>query len=154
MHWILDGYNVLYAINLMGGRNSLEITRHKLIAISEKFQSTKNVFLTIVFDGVESERPESYSSVERGNFRIIFSNGQRNADGVILQCLTKNNEKVTVVTADMLLRDAVIRKGGNVMSPENFYREFSDLEKHSDHIIGRVQASVQKGFNCPFKDFL
>ncbi len=137
----------------MGGRNSLEVTRHKLIAISEKFQSTKNVFLTLVFDGVESEKTESCSSVEQGNFRIIFSNGKRNADGVILQCLTKSNEWVTVVTADMLLRDAVIRKGGNVMSPENFYREFLDLEKHSDHIIHRLHESAQKGFNCPFKDF-
>ncbi|MDR1665862.1 MAG: NYN domain-containing protein [Puniceicoccales bacterium] len=127
-HWILDGYNILYSKIPEGPKGSLEFMRHRLMAMAEKFWEKKGFPLTLVFDGTADGSPES--SRWGPGVRVIFSRGNLNADGVILQLLSKDNRRVTVVTADLLLRDAVVRRGGNVMSPENFYREFRFLEQN------------------------
>jgi predicted RNA-binding protein with PIN domain len=151
-HWIFDGYNVMYALGYVrnDGPSNWEMARRAFVALAEKVQLSRGVRVTVVFDNLQGDRRDE---VEEGNenFRVCFSDGKTNADNVIAE-MTQSSRTV-VVTADCLLRAAVVEKGGIAVSPENFLREYADLARDENRRIDQLYRRNSKRFYTPFADF-
>ncbi len=147
--WILDGYNVMYAWQQLPSFQSLELTRDRFIHGVSQWQALGDQQLTIVFD---SQRAETSLQEEYRGLQILYSSSGANADGMIMnlirQTLPSLRRSLTVVTKDLLLRDAIFSYGCIVLSPEAFWQEFHRVRSQ---VVSR-QAKL-KPFYRPFEDF-
>lgn len=108
-HWILDGYNVMYAWD--GGANGpLQKRRLALLDALSEFVSVDGSTMTIVFDG----RPGGGGSAERhDDITVVWSRKGLSADGEIERMVRKPIPKDScVVTSDRMERLMV--EGANV----------------------------------------
>lgn len=153
-HWILDGYNVMYALGYVhDGSSGWESARKAFVNLAEKFQLCRGVRVTVVFDNLRWDHRGGMWK-ERESFRVCFSDGKTNADHVISEMAHGTQASRTiVVTADLLLRAAVVEKGGISVSPENFLSEFRDIVRHESRIIHQLYNRNSKNFYTPFADF-
>lgn len=100
---IVDGYNVVHADSRLSrlARSDLEAARRELIRRLSRYLESKNVLLTVVFDGhggitdVEVEIP--------GRLQVMYSPSEQTADELILEILeaAANPREYVVVTSDM-----------------------------------------------------
>jgi predicted RNA-binding protein with PIN domain len=100
---VLDGYNLIYADPELKqiSKSSLESARRRLVNRLTGYLQTKNVQLTVVFDGhggitdVAVEIP--------GRLQLLYSPAGQTADDVILEILesSTNPREFVVVTSDM-----------------------------------------------------
>jgi predicted RNA-binding protein with PIN domain len=100
---IVDGYNVIHADpelkRAVGG--DLQSARRKLVRWLKRYLESKNVRLTVVFDGrggitdVDVEIP--------GRLQVLYSAAGQTADALILDILedSPNPREYVVVTSDM-----------------------------------------------------
>jgi len=101
--FIVDGYNVIHADPQLKRilRSDLEAARRRLVRRLTLYLETKNVSLTVVFDGhggitdVEVEIP--------GRLQLMYSPTGQSADDLILEILesSTNPREYVVVTSDM-----------------------------------------------------
>lgn len=100
---IVDGYNVIHADPKLKRvvRSDLEAARKRLVKRLTRYLESKNVCLTVVFDGhggitdVEVEIP--------GRLQLMYSPTGQTADDLILEILdsSANPREYVVVTSDM-----------------------------------------------------
>lgn len=104
MHYILDGYNLLF--RLIKNREDLEKSRKNFIFDIEKKAALLNLDITLVFDG--RFQSEERSRTHYKNLEIIYSSHGETADELILSELAacENKRGEIVVTSD---RDLSIR---------------------------------------------
>jgi predicted RNA-binding protein with PIN domain len=99
MHYIIDGYNLLFATHLC--EQSLEAQREELIQeICEKSEE-KNLSITVVFDAHHQQGEASFRKHDQIN--IIFTAKSQTADEFILHLLETTTDKlhhITVVSSD------------------------------------------------------
>ena len=148
IRWILDGYNVMYALRFLPTDETLELARDRFVAWVCGFASIGN--LTIVFDARGSHEGESECP---SAVRVIYGTEPMDADGTILALIrqTKPSERsrLTVVTRDLLLRDRIFSYGSMVVSPEAFWSEYQRRIQTERGETSREHRS----FYRPFKDF-
>ena len=148
IRWILDGYNVMYALRFLPTEGTLELARDRFMAWVHGFASLGDI--TIVFDarGSHERENECPSAV-----RVIYGTEPMDADGTILTLIrqTKPSERsrLTVVTRDLLLRDRIFSYGSVVISPEAFWSEYQRRIQAGQREILRRAGH----FYRPFKDF-
>ena len=148
IRWILDGYNVMYALRLLPTEGTLELARDRFVTWVRGFVSIGD--LTIVFDARGSHEGESecFSAV-----RVIYGTEPMDADGTILTLIRKTKpserSRLTVVTRDLLLRDRIFSYGSVVISPEAFWSEYQRRSQAEQSETSRGT----KHFYRPFKDF-
>ena len=148
IRWILDGYNVMYALRFLPTEETLELARDRFMAQVRGLASFGDI--TVVFDARGSHEGESECP---SSVRVIYGTKPLDADGTILALIrqTKPSERsrLTVVTRDLLLRDRIFSYGSVVISPEAFWSEY---QRRSQVEQGETSRGT-KHFYRPFKDF-
>jgi predicted RNA-binding protein with PIN domain len=98
MHYIIDGYNLLFQGAFIGSKQSLENARTILIHNLDHFAQTLSLSITVIFDA-----PFQCEDLRRGHFNtleIIFTSKGQTADEYIVEYVQSRNEKMVVVTSD------------------------------------------------------
>ena len=152
-HWVLDGYNVMHALNFIKDGLPFEIAREQFISWVCPFQALGDKHVTIVFDdNVHAPGPHEIHS----RIRVIYSPTGFNADGTILSIIRQlqpsQRRYLVAVTRDMMLREAIISYGCMVVSPEHFADEFRAYRVHSDFKTKDIKSNKPFSYQ-PFKEF-
>lgn len=118
MHYIIDGYNLLFRILTVG--SDLAEKRGAFIENLNKKIQTVQIDVTIVFDSgyqIDASTKSHYKHLE-----IQFTSKGITADDWIIDCVkySKNPEKELVVTSDKELGHKIRKEGGKTTSVEDF----------------------------------
>lgn len=134
MHYLVDGYNLLFKGAWSHTSPNLEQARSALIQELDKHASLLNLHLTIVFDApLQSEelRRGHYNSLE-----IIFTAKGQTADDYLHDFVAHQQNKVVVVTSDKTLARKVKSLGAYVEGVRDF---LSHLRKKSQNRLAKTQ---------------
>jgi len=123
-HYIIDGYNLI--LNIPRFREALdqnlEFARNVLISLLRGYQSSRNLKITLVFDGDEvGHQVSDFPSTKW--LKVIYSRPPEKADPVIKRMIRKaqNKKALIVVTADNDILSCAKQHGAQKMSPNEFY---------------------------------
>ena len=123
MALIMDGYNVIGALDRYRAAGSLDAARELLINDALKAAGWTGRPLIVVFDadrGLGSERAELRAG---GAVRVVYSAPGESADDVIERLVSRLEHSATVFTADFALQRTALARGSSRATP----REFADL---------------------------
>ncbi len=123
MALILDGYNVIGALDRYRGAESLDAARELLINDSLKAAGWTGRPLIVVFDAHRGPEPRRDESRAGGAVRVIYSAPGESADDVIERLLGSLGASATLYTGDFALQRTALARGAARATP----REFSDL---------------------------
>ncbi|MDR2769605.1 MAG: NYN domain-containing protein [Puniceicoccales bacterium] len=150
-HWILDGYNVMHALDKIRGIHSFEMARELFLTWLGQFQSQGDKLITVIFDSNTTfEGPQA----THPHIRVIYSPQGFNADGTILTYVRQANPEtrshLTIVTRDRMLRDTLFAYNCVVVSPEAFFKEYLTYQSNTQY-VKQQKASLQEHFYKPFQ---
>jgi len=116
IHLLIDGYNLMYVVD-PGLLRSLEDKRNSLLEKLHQYQQTKQVEITVVFDG--SERSSFPSRDRYGNLLLIFTCEDETADDWIEKECERSAGKYLVVSNDnQVIRSAERSRSVSISSSE------------------------------------
>ena len=122
---ILDGYNVIWALDRYGtaATGGLDESRELLINDALKAAGWTGREIIVVFDALRSPEPERVEQRAGVAVRLIYSAPGESADDVIERLLANLDGPATVYTADFALQRTALARGSTRATP----REFADL---------------------------
>jgi predicted RNA-binding protein with PIN domain len=120
---ILDGYNVIGALDRYRESESLDAARELLLNDALKAAGWTGRPLIIVFDAHRGPGLERTERRAGGAVRIIYSAPGESADDVIERLLSTLEDTATVYTADFALQRTALARGSTRATP----REFANL---------------------------
>jgi predicted RNA-binding protein with PIN domain len=122
---ILDGYNVIWALDRYGtaATGGLDESRELLINDALKAAGWTGREIIVVFDALRSPEPERVEQRAGGAVRLIYSAPGESADDVIERLLANLDGPATVYTADFALQRTALARGSTRATP----REFADV---------------------------
>ena len=120
---ILDGYNVIGALDRYRDAGSLDTARELLISDALKAAGWTGREIIVVFDADRGLEPERVEQRAGGAVRLIYSALGQSADDVIERLLGNLDGPTTVYTADFALQRTALARGVSRATP----REFADL---------------------------
>ena len=123
MALILDGYNVIGALDRYRESESLDAARELLINDALKAAGWTGRPLIVVFDAHRGPGLEHTERRAGGAVRIIYSAPGEFADDVIERLLSTLEDTATVYTADFALQRTALARGSTRATP----REFASL---------------------------
>ncbi len=123
MALILDGYNVIGALDRYRGTGSLDAARELLINDAMKAAGWTGRPLIVVFDAHRGPGPGGAEPRAGGAVRVVYSAPGESADDVIERLLSRLEGSATVYTADFALQRTALARGSTRATP----REFADL---------------------------
>ncbi len=127
-HYLIDGYNLIHSIPQFRNwlESGLEPARNQLIHFLQGYLSSRQVNITVVFDGEEVGFIEQPPTSNRW-LKIIFSKSPEKADPIIKRLIqrTKNKKSLILVSADHELINFSNQNSVQVLSPEEFYDRVS-----------------------------
>lgn len=125
---VIDGYNVIYAIPdlrkkiLKSGPAS---AREGLIDICVRYRNARKDIscIYIIFDGKKQDEEVRKSNIE--GVKIIFSQGKKGADDIIIDLIRDNDQpqSFVVVSSDNYVRNNSRAYCARLMSPTSFCSE-------------------------------
>jgi predicted RNA-binding protein with PIN domain len=123
MEYLVDGYNVIRSGEMFSSGN-IESSRNKLIDFILKYNPQGKNSVTLVFDCKSSNPYEAdgYTVTTIRGIKVIFSEGQKSADDVIVDYVEKSKKpyKITVVTNDKGIFRRIGGKGAKKMAFAEF----------------------------------
>jgi uncharacterized protein len=120
---ILDGYNLIGALDRYRVAGTLNAARDLLINDALKAAGWTGGPLIVVFDAHGGPEPERVESRAGGAVRVIYSAPGESADDVIERLLSRLAGSATVYTADFALQRTALARGSARATP----REFANL---------------------------
>lgn len=116
IHLLIDGYNLMYVVD-PGFLRSLEEKRNSLLEKLHGYQTSKNIEISIVFDGSD---PAIVPSRDKyGSVMVIFTSEGETADEWIDKECRRNPGKYLVVSNDNeVIRSAEQARSVSVSSTE------------------------------------
>ena len=123
MALILDGYNVIGALDRYRNVESLEAAREVLVNDALKAAGWTGQPLIVVFDAHRGPEPRRTDSRAGGAVRVIYSAPGESADDVIERLLSTLEDEATLYTADFALQRTALARGSTRATP----REFANL---------------------------
>ena len=120
MALILDGYNVIGALDRYREADSLDSARELLINDALKASGWTGRPLIVVFDAHRGPGPGRAEQRAGGAVRIIYSAPGESADDVIERLLSNLKDAATVYTADFALQRTVLARGSTRATPHEF----------------------------------
>ncbi len=155
LHFIVDGYNLIYRIKELKKQQPLERRRRILISSLEKFKlsmSPRNR-VTVVFDGKENVYPLTKLSEI---IEIVFSK-LTNADEVIKKMVysTKAVKNIVVVTDDREIINYIKKLGAKHMAGDDFLKGIDKKRETNPPDSGYKVDNIQAGIiNREIRTFL
>lgn len=148
-HILIDGYNVIHSKFRIKSliTNSQDKARNELINLAHIIYSTESTKITLVFDSNKDKLEIEYP-LKVKSFACVFAPISLSADGVIEQILvnSKNNDLITVVTNDNLIKESTRVNGSNLMTPEDFYNWSEFCKKRLVKIKSKIQNTNDEKF--------
>ena len=123
MALILDGYNVIGALDRYRAAGSLDAARELLVNDALKAAGWTGQSLIVVFDADRGLGPERAELRAGGAVRVVYSAPGESADDVIERLLSWLEDSATLYTADFALQRTALARGSTRATP----REFADL---------------------------
>ena len=123
MALILDGYNVIGALDRYRAAGSLDAARELLVNDTLKAAGWTGRPVIVVFDAHRSPEPGRAELRAGGAVRVVYSAPGESADDVIEHLLSRLESSATVYTADFALQRTALARGSTRATP----REFADL---------------------------
>jgi len=120
---ILDGYNVIGALDRYREAESLDAARELLINDTLKAAGWTGRQTIVVFDAHRGPEPGRAELRAGGAVRVIYSAPGESADDVIERLLSTLEDSATVYTADFALQRTALARGSTRAAP----REFANL---------------------------
>jgi uncharacterized protein len=120
---ILDGYNVIGALERYRNSGTLDAARELLINDALKAAGWTGRRIVVVFDAHGGPEPERAELLAGGAVRVVYSAPGESADDVIERLLARLEGSAIVYTADFALQRTALARGSTRATP----REFSDL---------------------------
>jgi predicted RNA-binding protein with PIN domain len=120
---ILDGYNVIGALDRYRASGSLDAARELLINDTLKAAGWTGRPVIVVFDAHRSPEPGRAELRAGGAVRVVYSAPGESADDVIERLLSRLEGSATVYTGDFALQRTALARGSTRATP----REFADL---------------------------
>jgi predicted RNA-binding protein with PIN domain len=120
---ILDGYNVIGALDRYRDADSFDAARELLVNDALKAAGWTGREIIVVFDAHRSPESERVEPRAGGAVRLIFSAPKESADDVIERLLSNLDGPATIYTADFALQRTALARGATRATP----REFADL---------------------------
>jgi len=146
MHYIVDGYNLLF--RLRGKRNNLDSLRRDFIQEMDQKAELLKLDMTIVFDGHFSEGAKTRTHYR--NLEIIYSPHGESADELILAELASSLDvrHEVIVTSDRDLAYRAKKLHAKTERAEDFYRTLQErYQKRSKKKV--AQKGVKKASSPP-----
>lgn len=128
MQYLIDGYNLLFALKVPG--SDLHSQRHALISLIASYNSLVKLDITLVFD---SQFQQGESTKNRASsIDIIYTSQGETADDFILKWVKgrKNPKEITLVTSDKRL---ACKARALLAKTEEVLLFFSFLKKKAAH---------------------
>jgi uncharacterized protein len=123
---ILDGYNVIGALDRYRQADSLDTARELLINAALKAAGWTGRPLIVVFDAHRGPGP-GRSERRAGAVRVIYSAPGESADDVIERLLSTLKGTATVYTADFALQRTALARGSTRATPREFAHLLDEL---------------------------
>ena len=122
---IIDGYNIIGAQGRMRqNREWMERERNTLVRNLELYAGGRAFSeIILVFDGYPTDR--DLTLIRGGAIRVVFSEGQRDADTVIAELSKRFRERAAIVSSDREIIRAVTGSGSESISSQRFLSRFS-----------------------------
>jgi uncharacterized protein len=120
---ILDGYNLIGALDRYKVAGTLDAARELLINDALKAAGWTGRPMVVVFDAHRGPDPERIEARAGGAVRVIYSAPGESADDVIERLLSRLEGSATVYTADFALQRTALARGSSRATP----REFANL---------------------------
>jgi predicted RNA-binding protein with PIN domain len=124
---ILDGYNVIGALDRYRQSGSLDAARELLINDALKASGWTGRPLILVFDAHRGPGPGHAERRAGGAVRVIYSAPGESADDVIERLLANLEGSATVYTADFALQRTALARGSTRATPREFATLLDEL---------------------------
>jgi predicted RNA-binding protein with PIN domain len=141
-HYLIDGYNVLYAFPKMPP-GTWEARRNALLQWLAKEKPHGNNAVTVVFDSHEG----TGNRMRQGEMEVVYTAGETADDWISAQARTaKNPRALVVISNDKGIRDLVRGTGARWMSAESF------IQKKSSRQVSPVEKPKLDDITKEFED--
>ncbi len=121
LHIVIDGYNVIRQSPTLRAieRRSLEEGREALLQRLVSYKKTKHHPMTVVFDGADADCLMEAVTQWKG-IHVLFSRQGESADTVIKSIVTREQERVVVVTSDREIAGFAAKHGATPIDSMEF----------------------------------
>ena len=149
--WLIDGYNLLRALQSQGSSKAA-LPREKLFALVAEFASFKKLHTLLILDGAGDEG--QLQAYRTDCFEVVFSQ-KVSADTYIEKALYERRGKVqlTVVTNDRAIVNIARGGGAGVLSTSQFFDLMKETRKESEEFLQKEKTRGHR-FHRPFEDKL
>jgi predicted RNA-binding protein with PIN domain len=124
---ILDGYNVIGALDRYRDADSFDAARELLVNDALKAAGWTGRRIIVVFDAHRSPESERVELRAGGAVRVVYSAPGESADDVIERLLGNLDGPATVYTADFALQRTALARGVSRATPSEFAELLDEL---------------------------
>ncbi len=145
MHLLIDGYNVLHAVGLLGGGvgpGGLRRAREALLGVlAASLEPKQRAATTVVFDAHHAP-PDVPATVRYRGLTVRYAVGYPDADTLIEELIRRESapKQLTVVSSDQQIRRAARRRKAVSLGAEAWYEQLLARRE-----AARKQAKPQDG---------
>lgn len=124
MPFLIDGYNLLWAVHKLGD-DSQSLTDVHMCRIVSGYLKQTGESGEIVFDGIGPPDKSSFDNME--NLEVFFTGVDADADSVIENKIRANTapRRLTVVSSDRRIRDAARARKASALKSEKFCQQLA-----------------------------
>jgi len=141
-HYLIDGYNVIYALPKMPQGN-WDARRTALIQWLQEDRPFGRNMATVVFDSREG----TGNRMRRGDIEVVFTAGETADDWIGAQArAAKNPRAIVVVSNDKGIRDLVRGTGAKWISADSF------IQKKPARLSPAAEEPLHDDITQEFKD--
>lgn len=139
---ILDGYNVIGALDRYQGVENFSASRELLVNDTLKAAGWTGQQIILVFDAPRSPEGERVELLAGGAVRVIYSAPGQSADDVIERLLDNLLEPATVYTGDFALQRTTLARGAARATPREFAHLLDELPALTRNPETRRRSSI------------
>lgn len=142
MALILDGYNIIGALDRYRRANDFAAAREFLVNDTLKASGWTGREMILVFDAHRSPEAERIELLAGGAVRVIYSAPGQSADDVIERLLNSLPGPATVYTGDFALQRTALARGAARATPREFGDLLDELPALTRHPQTRQRSSI------------